>query len=96
MNQLSRSDRLIQIRASEFLRKALHNTADRRLTSRSGCASRRQNPEWPPRRNVPVAHFPTNVSYSSWQKRWALSHRKKDPQQIDTLEAPRYDILMQI
>jgi hypothetical protein len=35
MNQLSRCDRLIQIRAPEFLIKALDNAADKRLTSRS-------------------------------------------------------------
>jgi metal-responsive CopG/Arc/MetJ family transcriptional regulator len=35
MNQLTRCDRLIQIRAPEFLTKALDDAADRRLTSRS-------------------------------------------------------------
>jgi len=35
MNQLTRYDRLIQIRAPEFLTKALDNAADKRLTSRS-------------------------------------------------------------
>ena len=35
MNQLTRCDRLIQIRAPEFLTKALDNAADKRLTSRS-------------------------------------------------------------
>jgi hypothetical protein len=35
MNQLTRCDRLIQIRAPEFLTKALDNAADQRLTSRS-------------------------------------------------------------
>jgi hypothetical protein len=35
MNQLTRCDRLIQIRAPEFLTKALDRAADKRLTSRS-------------------------------------------------------------
>jgi hypothetical protein len=35
MNQLSRCDRLIQIRAPDFLTKALDEAADGRLTSRS-------------------------------------------------------------
>jgi len=35
MNQLTRCDRLIQIRAPEFLTKALDQAADKRLTSRS-------------------------------------------------------------
>jgi metal-responsive CopG/Arc/MetJ family transcriptional regulator len=35
MNQLSRCDRLIQIRAPEFLTKALDSAAGKRLTSRS-------------------------------------------------------------
>jgi hypothetical protein len=35
MNQLTRCDRLIQIRAPEFLTKALDSAADKRLTSRS-------------------------------------------------------------
>jgi hypothetical protein len=35
MNRLSRCDRLIQIRAPEFLTKALDGAADKRLTSRS-------------------------------------------------------------
>jgi hypothetical protein len=35
MNQLIRCDRLIQIRAPEFLTKALDSAADKRLTSRS-------------------------------------------------------------
>ena len=35
MNQLNRCDRLIQIRAPEFLTKALDSAADKRLTSRS-------------------------------------------------------------
>jgi hypothetical protein len=35
MNQLTRCDRLIQIRAPEFLTKALDRAADRRLTSLS-------------------------------------------------------------
>jgi hypothetical protein len=35
MNQLSRCDKLIQIRAPEFLTKALDSAADKRLTSRS-------------------------------------------------------------
>jgi hypothetical protein len=35
MNQLTRCDKLIQIRAPEFLTKALDRAADRRLTSRS-------------------------------------------------------------
>jgi hypothetical protein len=35
MNQLTRCDRLIQIRAPEFLTKALDQAADSRLTSRS-------------------------------------------------------------
>jgi hypothetical protein len=35
MNQLTRCDRLIQIRAPEFLTRALDNAADKRLTSRS-------------------------------------------------------------
>jgi hypothetical protein len=35
MNQLTRCDRLIQIRASAFLTKALDSAADKRLTSRS-------------------------------------------------------------
>jgi hypothetical protein len=35
MNQLTRCDRLIQIRAPEFLAKALANAANKRLTSRS-------------------------------------------------------------
>jgi Ribbon-helix-helix protein, copG family len=35
MNQPTRCDRLIQIRAPEFLTKALDNAADKRLTSRS-------------------------------------------------------------
>jgi Ribbon-helix-helix protein, copG family len=35
MNQLTRCDRLIQIRAPEFLTRALDNAADQRLTSRS-------------------------------------------------------------
>ena len=35
MNQLTRCDRLIQIRAPEFLTKALDNAADKQLTSRS-------------------------------------------------------------
>lgn len=35
MNQLSRCDKLIQIRAPEFLTKALDQAADSRLTSRS-------------------------------------------------------------
>jgi metal-responsive CopG/Arc/MetJ family transcriptional regulator len=35
MNQLTRCDRLIQIRAPEFLTKALDNAAGQRLTSRS-------------------------------------------------------------
>ncbi len=34
MNQLTRCDRLIQIRAPEFLTKALDSAADQRLTSR--------------------------------------------------------------
>jgi hypothetical protein len=35
MNQLTRCDRLIQIRAPEFLAKALDYAANKRLTSRS-------------------------------------------------------------
>jgi hypothetical protein len=35
MNGLTRCDRLIQIRAPEFLTKALDRAADQRLTSRS-------------------------------------------------------------
>ena len=35
MNQLTRCDRLIQIRAPEFLTKALDNAAGKQLTSRS-------------------------------------------------------------
>jgi metal-responsive CopG/Arc/MetJ family transcriptional regulator len=35
MNQMTRCDRLIQIRAPEFLTKALDRAADKRLTSRS-------------------------------------------------------------
>jgi hypothetical protein len=35
MNQLTRCDRLIQIRAPEFLTKALDRAADKQLTSRS-------------------------------------------------------------
>jgi metal-responsive CopG/Arc/MetJ family transcriptional regulator len=35
MNQLSRCNRLIQIRAPEFLTKALDSAAGKRLTSRS-------------------------------------------------------------
>jgi hypothetical protein len=35
MNQLTRCDRLIQIRAPEFLTKALDSAADKRPTSRS-------------------------------------------------------------
>jgi hypothetical protein len=35
MNQLTRCDRLIQIRAPEFLTRALDSAADKRLTSRS-------------------------------------------------------------
>jgi hypothetical protein len=35
MNQLTRCDRLIQIRAPEFLTKALDRAANQRLTSRS-------------------------------------------------------------
>ncbi len=35
MNQLTSCDRLIQIRAPEFLTKALDSAADKRLTSRS-------------------------------------------------------------
>jgi Ribbon-helix-helix protein, copG family len=35
MTQLTRCDRLIQIRAPEFLTKALDSAADKRLTSRS-------------------------------------------------------------
>jgi hypothetical protein len=35
MNQLTRCDKLIQIRAPEFLTKALNSAADKRLTSRS-------------------------------------------------------------
>jgi metal-responsive CopG/Arc/MetJ family transcriptional regulator len=35
MNQLTRCNRLIQIRAPEFLTKALDRAADRQLTSRS-------------------------------------------------------------
>jgi Ribbon-helix-helix protein, copG family len=35
MNQLTRCDRLIQIRAPEFLTKALDSAADKQLTSRS-------------------------------------------------------------
>jgi metal-responsive CopG/Arc/MetJ family transcriptional regulator len=35
MNQLSRCNRLIQIRAPEFLKKALDSAAGKRLTSRS-------------------------------------------------------------
>jgi len=35
MNQITRCDRLIQIRAPEFLTKALDSAADKRLTSRS-------------------------------------------------------------
>ncbi len=35
MNQLTRCDRMIQIRAPEFLTKALDNAANKRLTSRS-------------------------------------------------------------
>ena len=35
MNQLTRCDRLIQIRAPEFQTKALDSAADKRLTSRS-------------------------------------------------------------
>jgi Ribbon-helix-helix protein, copG family len=35
MNQLTRCDKLIQIRAPEFLTKALDSAADKRLTSRS-------------------------------------------------------------
>jgi metal-responsive CopG/Arc/MetJ family transcriptional regulator len=35
MNQLTRCDRLIQIRAPAFLTRALDSAADRRLTSRS-------------------------------------------------------------
>ena len=35
MNQPTRCDRLIQIRAPEFLTKALDSAADKRLTSRS-------------------------------------------------------------
>jgi metal-responsive CopG/Arc/MetJ family transcriptional regulator len=35
MNQLTRCDRLIQIRAPEFLTNALDNAANKRLTSRS-------------------------------------------------------------
>ncbi|HEY4969766.1 MAG TPA: hypothetical protein VII35_07660 [Steroidobacteraceae bacterium] len=36
MNQLTRCDRLIQIRAPEFLTKALSDAADKQLTSRAG------------------------------------------------------------
>jgi metal-responsive CopG/Arc/MetJ family transcriptional regulator len=35
MNQLTRCDRLIQIRAPEFLTKALERAANQQLTSRS-------------------------------------------------------------
>jgi hypothetical protein len=35
MNQLTRCNRLIQVRAPEFLAKALDNAADKRLSSRS-------------------------------------------------------------
>jgi hypothetical protein len=35
MSQLTRCDQLIQLRAPEFLRKALDQAADKRLTSRS-------------------------------------------------------------
>jgi hypothetical protein len=35
MTQLTRCDQLIQLRAPEFLRKALDQAADKRLTSRS-------------------------------------------------------------
>ena len=35
MNQLNRCDRLIQLRAPEFLTKALNDAAYQRLTSRS-------------------------------------------------------------
>lgn len=35
MNQLTRCDQLIQLRAPEFLRQALDRAADKRLTSRS-------------------------------------------------------------
>lgn len=35
MNQLTRCDKLIQIRAPEFLTRALDSAADKRLTSRS-------------------------------------------------------------
>ena len=35
MNQLTRCDRLIQIRAPEFLTRALDSAAGKRLTSRS-------------------------------------------------------------
>jgi hypothetical protein len=35
VNQLTRCDRLIQIRAPAFLTKALDNAADKQLTSRS-------------------------------------------------------------
>jgi metal-responsive CopG/Arc/MetJ family transcriptional regulator len=35
MNQMTRCDRLIQIRAPEFLRMALDKAADKQLTSRS-------------------------------------------------------------
>jgi hypothetical protein len=35
MNQPTRCDRLIQIRAPEFLRNALDSAADKQLTSRS-------------------------------------------------------------
>jgi hypothetical protein len=35
MNQLTRCDQLIQLRAAEFLRRALDRAADKRLTSRS-------------------------------------------------------------
>ena len=35
MNQITSCDRLIQIRAPEFLTKALDSAADKRLTSRS-------------------------------------------------------------
>jgi metal-responsive CopG/Arc/MetJ family transcriptional regulator len=35
MNQLTRCDRLIQIRAPEFLTKALDRAANQQLTSRS-------------------------------------------------------------
>jgi hypothetical protein len=35
MNELTRCDRLIQLRAPEFLQRALDQAADKRLTSRS-------------------------------------------------------------